>query len=105
MAKNRVRVAVSAAGLVAGGIVALAGAAPASATPYNCSITNATFSASAVCQNGTGQFRVWATCESPLNGTRAVYYGPWVGAGYTSTVNCPTMSGQHWYRVSSGYQT
>jgi len=105
MANNRVRVAISAASLVAGGMVAMAGAAPASATPTNCSVSRSTYSASAQCNSGTGQFRVWATCESPISGTRGVYYGDWKNAGYTSVVSCPVTSGQHWYAVVAGYQT
>ncbi len=100
MANNRVRVAISAAGLVAGGIVAMAGAAPASALPTGCSINDTTHSASATCSSGTGEFRIVTTCESP-QGSRGTYYGAWVGAGYTSTVNCPITSGQHWYSISS----
>jgi hypothetical protein len=48
---------------------------------------------------------VWATCESPISGTRGVYYGAWKNAGYTSVVSCPITSGQHWYAVVAGYQT
>jgi hypothetical protein len=103
MANNRVRVAISAAGLVAGGIVAMAGAAPALALPTNCSITDNTYSASATCSSGTGQFRIATTCESP-QGSRGVYYGAWVGAGYTSVVNCPSTSGLQWYSISSSIQ-
>ncbi len=99
-ANNRVRVAVSAASLVAGGIVAMASAAPASAAPYNCYINKNSYSASATCYNGTGQFRIVTTCESP-QGSRGTYYGAWVGAGYTSVVNCPITSGQQWYSISS----
>ena len=57
-----------------------------------------------VCYNGTGQFRVWATCESP-QGVRGVYYGAWVYANHTSVVNCPVTSGQYWYAISAHYQT
>lgn len=104
MANTRVRVAVSAAGLIAGGFVATAGAAPASAIPTNCYLTLNAHSASAVCHSGTGQVRVWATCEHPLHGTRNTYYGTWVGVGSTSVVNCPTATNYTWYRVAAGIQ-
>jgi hypothetical protein len=106
MNKKSVRVAISAAGLVAGGIVAVAGAAPASALPTNCLVTQASHSASAVCNSGTGQDRVYAKCEDPMHGTVGTYYGPWVGVGSTSAMNCPTLGGYVWYEVagSAGVQ-
>jgi hypothetical protein len=81
----------------------MASAAPASALPTGCSTMDNTYSASATCSSGTGQFRVVVTCESP-QGARGVYYGAWVGAGYTSVVNCPITSGQHWYSLPPSIQ-
>jgi hypothetical protein len=104
MTKKSVRAAVGAAGLLAGGFVALAGAAPASATPTNCTLSQYSHSASATCTGGTGQFRVYATCQDPQHGTTGTYYGPWVGVGGTSAVNCPTLGGYTWYEVSAGIQ-
>ncbi|MEO6503085.1 MAG: hypothetical protein ABIQ09_14400 [Jatrophihabitantaceae bacterium] len=92
--------AVSAAGLVAGGIVAMAGAAPAAALPTGCSINDTTYSASATCSSGTGQFRIVTTCENYL-GARSTQYGAWVGAGNTSVVNCPFTNGLQGYSISS----
>jgi hypothetical protein len=99
--QKSIRVAISAAGLIAGGIVAIAGATPASATPTGCILTEASHSASAVCGGGTGQYRVRAICEDPQHGTRGYYYGPYVGVGSTSAVNCPTLGGYQWYEVSA----
>lgn len=104
MAKKSVRVALSAAGLVAGGLVAIAGAPPASATPSNCLLVKASHSASVVCNSGTGTYRVWAKCEDPQHGTINSYYGPYVGIGSTSAFNCPTLGGYQWYLYSAGYQ-
>jgi hypothetical protein len=104
MSKKSLRVAISAAGLVAGGFVALAGASPASATASNCYLTQASHSASAVCTSGTGQYRVVAKCEDPMHGTVNTYYGAWVGVGGTSSVNCPTLGGYTWYETSASIQ-
>jgi hypothetical protein len=105
MAKKSLQAALGAAGLIAGGMVAITGATPASATPTNCLLTRASHSASAVCGGGTGQVRVWATCQDPQHGSETTYYGAWVGVGSTSVVNCPTLGGYTWYVVAAGYQT
>jgi hypothetical protein len=102
MVKKSVRVAVGAATLVAGGLTAIATAAPASATASNCVLTQASHSASAVCSSGTGQYRVHAVCQDPQHGTENTYYGSWVGVGSTSVVNCPKLGGYTWYEISAG---
>ncbi|MBV9821542.1 MAG: hypothetical protein JO144_04805 [Actinobacteria bacterium] len=104
MSKKSVRAAIGAAGLLAGGLVALASAVPASATATGCVLTQAQHSASAVCTSGTGQYRVAAKCEDPMHGTVNTYYGPWVGVGGTSAVNCPTLGGYTWYETSATIQ-
>jgi hypothetical protein len=104
MSKKSVRVAISAAGLVAGGVVAIAGAVPASATASSCTLRQYSHSASAVCTSGTGTYRVVAKCEDPMHGTVNTYYGPYVGVGGTSAVNCPTLGGYTWYETSATIQ-
>jgi hypothetical protein len=106
MTSKSIRVAISAAGLAAGGIVAIASATPASALPTNCYVTEASHSASVVCTSGTGQDRVYAKCQDPQHGTVGTYYGAWVGVGSTSAMNCPTLGGYTWYEVlgSAGVQ-
>src|ERR1700712_1644049 len=101
MAKKSVRAAISAAGLIAGGIVAIAGATSASGTATSCYLTQASHSASAVCTSGTGQYRVYAKCQDPMHGTETTYYGAWVGVGSTSVVNCPKLGGYVWYEISA----
>ncbi len=99
-----VRAALGAASLLAGGIVSVATAGPASATPTSCYLTRASHSASSVCTGGTGQQRVFATCQDPQHGTEYTYYGAWVGVGSTSVVNCPKLGGYTWYVVAAGIQ-
>ena len=104
MATKFVRAAIGTAGLIAGGILTVATAAPASATPTGCHLTQASHSASSVCTGGSGQQRVYAICEDPQHGTRRTYYGSWVGPGSTSVVNCPTLGGYEWYEIGANIQ-
>jgi hypothetical protein len=104
MAKKSVRAAIGAAGLIAGGVLAVASATPAEATASNCYLTQASHSASAVCTSGTGTYRVYAVCQDPQHGTEYTYYGAWVGVGSTSVVNCPKLGGYTWYEISAGIQ-
>ncbi|MEO6701255.1 MAG: hypothetical protein ABI140_13755 [Jatrophihabitantaceae bacterium] len=104
MSKQLVRAAVGTGTLIAGGLIALASATPAAATPTGCHLTQASHSASSVCTGGSGQQRVYAICEDPQHGTDRTYYGSWVGVGSTSVVNCPVLGGYTWYEVAAGIQ-
>jgi hypothetical protein len=100
MANNRVRVAVSAAGLVAGGIVAMASAAPASAWATGCNVYDSTHSAQLQCTSGTGEFRLATVCENQF-GARGTYYGAWSGIGGWSNVQCPYTNGLQGYSIEN----
>lgn len=101
MARKLVRTTIAVASVIAGGVVTLAGAAPASATPTNCLLTEASHSASAVCSSGTGEYRVVGTCQDPQRLTERTYYGAWVTAGKTSVINCETIGGITWFLISA----
>lgn len=101
MARRSFKATLATAGLISGGIASIALAAPASAAPGNCHLTQALNSASAVCTTGSGQDRVVAVCEDPQHGTDSTYYGAWVGPGSTSVVNCPRLGGYQWYEVAA----
>ncbi|MCF2528271.1 hypothetical protein [Yinghuangia soli] len=74
--------------LAAGALAAfgtVAGAGTASAEPYDCSADSRRDVAAAYCNNGTGQYRVVATCR----GVSGLQYGPNQRPGTASVVRCP----------------
>jgi hypothetical protein len=70
----------------------VAGAGTAHAEPYDCSADSRRDVAAAYCNNGTGQYRVVATCR----GVSGLQYGPNQRPGTSSVVRCP-----HGAQVSS----
>ena len=97
------------AGLLAAGAVTVVTAAPAEATPSNCSVSylltgSLRTGAHGRCTSGTGQYRLATTCTDELRGSSVTYYGSWVGIGSYSTVHCPNSGGTQWLASNAHLQ-
>lgn len=69
--------------------LAVAGATPAAADPYDCSTWyKSSTTAAGTCTNGTGEFRVYTRCDRPLARDYTVYDPTWRRVGITSTAIC-----------------
>ncbi|MFJ4776621.1 hypothetical protein [Streptomyces sp. NPDC088762] len=75
--------------LALGAGLAMAGAGPAAADPYDCRTWyQSSTTAAGTCTNGTGEFRVYTRCDRFLAQDYTVYDPTWRRVGTTSTAIC-----------------
>ena len=89
--------------VIAAAVGALAGGSVAHARPYDCwTTTNGTQGATGLCNEGTGQFRVEASCDIAFFPDKIVA-GNWSRAGSLSVVRCPSAT-RRVYNLGLGYR-